>query len=119
MLIRAVRVIDGLSDHARESQDVLVDGDRIVAIEPHDPVRPVDRAVEIVDGTGRTLLPGLIDAHAHYTFDPTEGLLPGDRPALGCRHPRRSGRACRPGTASRGHHRAGRGLDPEPRVRPA
>ncbi len=75
MLIRAVRVIDGLSDHARESQDVLVDGDRIVAIEPHDPVRPVDRGVEIVDGTGRTLLPGLIDAHAHYTFDPTEGSL--------------------------------------------
>jgi imidazolonepropionase-like amidohydrolase len=28
-----------------------------------------------VDGTGRTLLPGLIDAHAHYTFDPTEGSL--------------------------------------------
>ena len=75
MLIRAVRVIDGLSDQARESQDVLVDGDRIVAIEPHDPVRPVDRGVEIVDGTGRTLLPGLIDAHAHYTFDPTEGSL--------------------------------------------
>ena len=52
-----------------------MDGDRIVAIEPHDPVRPVDRGVEIVDGTGRTLLPGLIDAHAHYTFDPTEGSL--------------------------------------------
>ena len=26
-------------------------------------------------GAGRTLLPGLIDAHAHYTFDPTEGSL--------------------------------------------
>ena len=26
-------------------------------------------------GAGRTLLPGLIDAHAHYTFDPTEGSI--------------------------------------------
>ena len=29
-----------------------------------------------MDGSGRTLLPGLIDAHAHYTFDPTEGSIP-------------------------------------------
>lgn len=75
MLIRAVRVIDGLGDHAREWLDVLVDGDRIAGIEPHDPARAVDPGVEVVDGTGRTLLPGLIDAHAHYTFDPTEGSL--------------------------------------------
>ena len=75
MLIRAVRVIDGLADHARESQDVLVREDRIAAVEPHDPARSVDPGVEVVNGTGRTLLPGLIDAHAHYTFDPTEGSL--------------------------------------------
>jgi imidazolonepropionase-like amidohydrolase len=29
----------------------------------------------VVEGAGRTLLPGLFDAHAHYTFDPTEGSL--------------------------------------------
>lgn len=28
-----------------------------------------------VDARGLTALPGLIDAHAHYTFDPTEGSL--------------------------------------------
>ena len=28
-----------------------------------------------IDGAGKTLLPGLIDAHAHYTFDPTEGSI--------------------------------------------
>ena len=33
-----------------------------------------------IDGRGRTLLPGLIDAHAHYTFDPTEGSIADDRP---------------------------------------
>ncbi|WP_328946632.1 amidohydrolase family protein [Streptomyces sp. NBC_00250] len=59
-LIRGVRVFDGA--RVRERADVLVEGDRIAA---HDPARPVD--VE-VDGSGRTLLPGLIDAHTH-TFD--------------------------------------------------
>ena len=34
-----------------------------------------DLEMIVVEGSGRTLLPGLIDAHAHYTFDPTEGSL--------------------------------------------
>ncbi|MFD5116491.1 amidohydrolase family protein [Streptomyces sp. NPDC058391] len=58
-LIRDVRVFDGAQ--AVACADVLVVGDRIA--EPDG--RPAD--VE-VDGTGRTLLPGLIDAHTH-TFD--------------------------------------------------
>jgi imidazolonepropionase-like amidohydrolase len=58
-VIRDVRVFDG--QRTVERADVFVDGDRIV--EPDG--RPVD--VQI-DGAGRTLLPGLIDAHTH-TFD--------------------------------------------------
>ncbi|MFF0274362.1 amidohydrolase family protein [Streptomyces sp. NPDC004330] len=59
-LIRDVRVYDGA--RVLERADVLVEGDRIAV---PDRARPAD--VEI-DGTGRTLLPGLIDAHTH-TFD--------------------------------------------------
>ncbi|MGW4498262.1 amidohydrolase family protein [Micromonospora sp. NPDC004336] len=58
-MIRDVRVFDGR--RTVERADVFIDGDLIV--EPDD--RPVDVRV---DGTGRTLLPGLIDAHTH-TFD--------------------------------------------------
>ncbi|GIJ26720.1 amidohydrolase [Micromonospora qiuiae] len=58
-LITNVRVFDG--ERTRSRADVLVDGDRIA--EPDG--SPVD--VE-VDGAGKTLLPGLIDAHTH-TFD--------------------------------------------------
>ncbi|MGW5049894.1 amidohydrolase family protein [Actinokineospora sp. NPDC004072] len=58
-LIRDVRVFDGESTTARA--DVLIDGDRIA--EPDG--RPADA---VVDGTGKTLLPGLVDAHTH-TFD--------------------------------------------------
>ncbi|MFI7678045.1 amidohydrolase [Actinophytocola sp. NPDC049390] len=42
--------------------DVRVEGRRVVAVEP--PGLPVDGA-QVVDGAGGTLLPGLVDAHAH------------------------------------------------------
>jgi imidazolonepropionase-like amidohydrolase len=74
-LVRDVRLIDGDSDAALDHMDVVLRGERIEAVEAHVPDRRVDRSVAVVDGRGRTLLPGLIDAHAHYTFDPTEGTL--------------------------------------------
>jgi imidazolonepropionase-like amidohydrolase len=70
-----VRVIDGLGAEPLDHRDVVVDGERIVAVEPHRP-RSATTGERSIDGAGRTLLPGLIDAHAHYTFDPTEGYLP-------------------------------------------
>jgi imidazolonepropionase-like amidohydrolase len=73
MLISGVRVIDGLAATATESMDVAIDGDRIVAVTPHVPDVAVAPDTAVIDGTGTTVLPGLIDAHSHYTFDPTEG----------------------------------------------
>jgi imidazolonepropionase-like amidohydrolase len=81
MVFEAVRLIDGVSAEARDGVDVVVDEDRIAAVVLHgvpQPQQPADAAQEppaIIDGRGRTLLPGLIDAHAHYTFDPTEGSI--------------------------------------------
>lgn len=75
LLISDVRLIDGLADAAREHVDVVVVGERIVTVEAHDPVRVIPPAGERLADAGRTLLPGLIDAHAHHTFDPTQGDL--------------------------------------------
>jgi imidazolonepropionase-like amidohydrolase len=75
VFIRDVRVIDGVGEDALQAQDVLTEGERIVSIERHDPGRRVALGTVLVHGAGRTLLPGLIDAHAHYTFDPAEGSL--------------------------------------------
>ena len=75
VLVRAVRLIDGVAATPRDMVDVLIEGATIAAVEPHDPARSVGEGVGVVEGAGRTLLPGLIDAHAHYTFDPTEGSL--------------------------------------------
>jgi imidazolonepropionase-like amidohydrolase len=74
-LLRGVRLIDGVADDALDRIDVVVDGDRIVSADRHVPERVVAPGTDVVEGAGRTLLPGLIDAHAHYTFDPTEGSL--------------------------------------------
>jgi len=70
-----VRLIDGLGAAARDHVDVQVDGERISSVTTHDPSRRDEPGTTLISGAGRTLLPGLVDAHAHYTFDPTEGSL--------------------------------------------
>lgn len=75
LLFRDIRVVDGVAPEARDHLDVAVDDERIVAVSAHASGRDVEPGTTVVDGSGRTLLPGLIDAHAHYTFDPTEGSL--------------------------------------------
>lgn len=77
-----VRLIDGVGDTTRGGVDVVVDGERIRGVVAHGspwPDAPSDSPVGappvVIDGAGSTLLPGLIDAHAHYTFDPTEGSI--------------------------------------------
>ena len=71
VVIRGARVIDGVGDTARTDLDVIVTGELISAIEPADPARPIPPDATVIDGSGATLLPGLIDCHAHYTIDPT------------------------------------------------
>lgn len=57
--------------------DLVVDDDLIAAVlRRGTPIAgPPERPSRVIDGRGRTLLPGLIDAHVHYTFDPSEGSL--------------------------------------------
>ena len=56
-------VLDGHSV-LHPSFNILVKDDRIAAVTPH-PIDPRDATV--IDVGGRTLMPGLIDAHAHIT----------------------------------------------------
>ena len=55
------------ADGAAREGAVLVEGNRIAAVAfgTDDRAALAARAREVVDGTGRTLMPGLIDAHAH------------------------------------------------------
>ena len=64
VVFRNVRVFDGKSDRPDWPRlAVLVRGNLIAAIGPRRPrLRPT---ATVVDGAGRTLMPGLIDAHWH------------------------------------------------------
>jgi imidazolonepropionase-like amidohydrolase len=69
VLFERVRVFDGTSDSLSAPTNVLVRGNRIQRISS-DPIPANRRAnTRIIDGDGRTLMPGLIDAHVHTMME--------------------------------------------------
>ena len=66
------RVFDGTAFLDRPADVVVVD-DVVTDIEPHGGLR-WEEGADVVDCTGRTLLPGLIDAHVHVLFSNAGGL---------------------------------------------
>lgn len=71
-LFQNVRVIDGDAGEPFAGT-VLVEGNRIKAVAPAGQDLRADGA-EVVDGGGQTLMPGLIEAHAHISFCNTPDL---------------------------------------------
>jgi len=69
VLFENVRVFDGTSEQLSAPVNVLVEGNQINAISA-DVIDPPSDAAQLtrIDGTGRTLMPGLIDVHVHLTF---------------------------------------------------
>lgn len=62
MLIRNAMIVDGEADRPRGPVDILVADGRIVEVSE----RGIDRAAaQVLDAGGRTVMPGLIDAHVH------------------------------------------------------
>lgn len=70
--ISNVRIFDGVHDDLSDAMDVTLASGRIESIRPAAPVLDP----QCVDGTGKTLMPGLIDAHGHAGL--TNGLPPWD-----------------------------------------
>ncbi len=57
------RLVDGTGGPAQDGMTVVIDGGRITAISD----APPPAEAETVDLEGRTLMPGLIDAHVHLS----------------------------------------------------
>ncbi|WP_244488385.1 MULTISPECIES: amidohydrolase family protein [unclassified Devosia] len=74
VLFENVRVFDGKADALTEPTNVLVEEGKIAAIS----AAPIDaNGASVIEGAGRTLMPGLIDAHWHAMLirsTPEEGL---------------------------------------------
>lgn len=79
-LFQGVRVFDGVKAELSAPTNVLVKGNKIEKIST-EPI-PTDRRgdTKIIDGKGKTLMPGLIDAHTHIMFAtvPQQVVLLGD-----------------------------------------
>jgi imidazolonepropionase-like amidohydrolase len=78
VLFRNVRVFDGRGASLSAPTNVLVRGNMIAAIGAT--ALPTSPAATVFDGGGRTLMPGLIDAHVHVAFQtvPQAAILLGD-----------------------------------------
>jgi imidazolonepropionase-like amidohydrolase len=71
LVYRHANLIDGTGGPLRRDMAVVVDGETIVAVVPDKALTSAQVVgAEIVDVTGRYLLPGLIDSHQHLATPP-------------------------------------------------
>ena len=69
ILLKPDRVFDGVAEKAQDGWTVLVRGDKIEAAGPAAEVKvPAD--ARVIELSGMTLLPGLIEAHSHLLLHP-------------------------------------------------
>jgi imidazolonepropionase-like amidohydrolase len=67
-LFENVRIFDGVSDDLSGPLNVLVSAGRIQKIDVEAIVPPAGQRLLRIDGTGRVLMPGMIDAHVHLSL---------------------------------------------------
>ncbi|MCY3932464.1 MAG: amidohydrolase family protein, partial [Acidobacteria bacterium] len=65
LAIVGARLIDGTGGEPVADSVVLIDDGRVRAAGPIDAVE-VPNGTEVVDAAGKTVIPGLVDLHAHY-----------------------------------------------------
>jgi imidazolonepropionase-like amidohydrolase len=66
LVIEHCDVIDGMGNAPLRGADVVVEGNRITSVRPTG--AGVSDGATRIDGTGMTVMPGLIDAHCHMTY---------------------------------------------------
>ncbi|MBI2994285.1 MAG: amidohydrolase family protein [Gammaproteobacteria bacterium] len=71
IVLRAARLLDVDSGEFIEPGVVVVDGNRIMALNPDSP----PAGAEVIELPGMTLLPGLMDMHTHLNTDVEKGWL--------------------------------------------
>ena len=75
-VIHAGRLWDGTSPSMQQDVDIIVQGSRIAAVEPH----AAGRSGRLVDASSRMVIPGMVDMHNHremqgYSYGDRQGRL--------------------------------------------
>lgn len=65
-LIQNIQIIEVISGETKKNMDVLITDGMITKVVPHRESTDAVEGVEIIDGTGKYLTPGLVDAHVHF-----------------------------------------------------
>jgi len=68
-------LVDGTGAAPVEDAVVCVEGERITYAGPAAGAPPAAGQVDVIDGTGRTVLPGLIDCHVHFGIATARELM--------------------------------------------
>src|ERR1700727_1402894 len=68
LVIKRVTIIDATGRAPQPDMTVVIEQDRIVAIGPWEKTH-IPKNAQIIDGTGRFLIPGLWDMHVHGASD--------------------------------------------------
>ncbi|BBD98225.1 amidohydrolase [Sphingobium amiense] len=66
-IVHVSNLVDSVRDETQHDKDIVIEGNRIVAVQDHDPA--LHAAGKLVDGTGLTAIPGLIEHHSHVQKD--------------------------------------------------
>jgi Tol biopolymer transport system component len=74
LVLRNARIITMKGNQVIERGDIVVTGDRIVALGPAGTVK-VPTGARVIDATGNTVVPGFIDMHAHWRGFGQGGVL--------------------------------------------
>jgi imidazolonepropionase-like amidohydrolase len=72
IVFKNARLIDSIADQPRNGVSILVNGERIAAVETD--AIPEPAGANVIDLKGQTVIPGLIDTHVHTTLMDKECL---------------------------------------------
>ena len=67
IVVHAGRLADGKSETARSDVDIVIQGNRIVSVNPH--AASLHAGAKVVDAPNLTAMPGLIEFHSHLQKD--------------------------------------------------